>query len=41
MSRIKVAIAIDVRGKVELPSLDYLVALCAKAHRDAGLRLAA
>ena len=30
-----------VRGKVELLSLDYLVALCAKAHLDVGLRLAA
>ena len=30
-----------VRGKVELLSLDYLVALCAKANLDVGLRLAA
>jgi predicted XRE-type DNA-binding protein len=30
-----------VRNKVELMSLDYLVALCAKAKVDVGLRLAA
>jgi len=30
-----------VRNKVELMSLDYLVALCAKAKLDVGLRLAA
>jgi predicted XRE-type DNA-binding protein len=30
-----------VRGKVELMSLDYLVGLCAKAHLDVGLKLAA
>jgi predicted XRE-type DNA-binding protein len=29
------------RNKVELMSLDYLVALCAKARLDVGLRLAA
>ena len=29
------------RGQVELMSLDYLVGLCAKAHVDVGLRLAA
>lgn len=29
------------RGKVELMSLDYLVALCSKANLDVGLRLAA
>jgi predicted XRE-type DNA-binding protein len=30
-----------IRNKVELMSLDYLVALCAKARLDVGLRLAA
>ena len=30
-----------VRNKVELMSLDYLVALCAKAKVDVGLKLAA
>jgi predicted XRE-type DNA-binding protein len=30
-----------VRNKVELMSLDYLLALCAKAKVDVGLRLAA
>jgi predicted XRE-type DNA-binding protein len=30
-----------VRNKVELMPLDYLVALCAKAKMDVGLRLAA
>lgn len=30
-----------VRNKVELMSLDYLVALCAKAKVDVGLRIAA
>ena len=30
-----------VRNKVELMSLDYLVALCTKAKVDVGLRLAA
>jgi len=30
-----------VRNKVELVSLDYLVALCAKAKVDVGLKLAA
>lgn len=29
------------RGKVELMSLDYLAGLCAKAHLDVGLKLAA
>lgn len=29
------------RGKVELMSLDYLVALCGKARLEVGLRLAA
>jgi predicted XRE-type DNA-binding protein len=30
-----------VRNKVELMSLDYLVALCAKANVDVGLKVAA
>ncbi len=30
-----------IRGKVELMSLDFLVALCSKAKLDVGLRLAA